>query len=509
MTTTNQDDQDEELQSSFQTNMFKQHIYAPLAHFVMPRVAHSTGGMGAEMENVLNNKQSPSELLVDLICQQNESILVGSIEIHAIGKVAHEETATWQTSSTSGAHYVQSGTRKEATVIQVPPFFLNHQFKTVDIEIDGKSMNSHLKNASASQGGHGAVAVANTLLNTPRYTLGYTHMYTDQLTSESPGVVVDSHDQNWEALETLYHQINQTVNTFNTLDTRKEDMLMSFPRGMSMRLRLYTNGGLNDRGLIKVDNTSKKFTAEFVTARIIYKVIVIPEENLEFEKTMARMATVDIGLQQLPLAKGQTSAVIQLSRSRDEFIPHGLVLLVGRLDTFHPPNITYSTGIRPVGRVTKVSVLFSGKKDPDFMKIYPDFELATNNLIKRQTMVTAWSGSLGSKFNSSQPLSVSHIEHLLQKNVQLYKHVALIRTDVTNQLHRDASSGVQAGHLDLLVTLAEVDDNEMLWVIRLSKYDIQFIRSQSTNGAVWSIDSDNTKPAFSQAEAGGSEPMYM
>lgn len=503
---------DADLEACIHLNTKEKHVQAPLCHAVIIREGQSSGGL--QMTEQLNSSVGTTELVITLPVQPHEGIVVGSPVFVAdlefkLTVVASGNTEQWQTTAKDSANFLQLGASKEDFVepVPVPPFFLNSQFQNCDVFIAGSSVNGYLGNCRGTTGGLGALAIANHIANEPEThgicPEGRTDVLEGKALTGLPGngghARLSKSGDSVFVTERIYHQTNMPTNSLCSIDFDDEQNLKCWPPGVKLVFKLVTQGSRKQRTQICASNDSSKVLhGKFKTFQVFFHVVEFvhwPDLNTWY------LATIDIGLDIVPLVADQTSATVHVTRAGHDVVPQFLILFVSTVDGWQPHKMT-ALGPKRTGNIAAARCVLNGSNMPDFMHSYIDGNINMSSPQQRSQMLNNWLGRGAGIPSPPRYFQRPKLERDILGNLPTgsQKDSILLVTDPSLTLVREASSGVTTGTLEIHVQLENVKgSNSCIWLQKLTKQQFSLMLHSGT----WQVSPHETRPAFTVSSDSG------
>lgn len=464
----------------------QRHTFAPTVLNYQDREAVASTALP-----LLLQRQESGDCKLKLHCQPHEAIVCGSITFKYQGVFALADNTAWQTNSTTSANFFQIGDTAADGPVYVPPFFLNNQFVIADILINDMSING-TSTFGLGSGNLGARAVMNGLMNQPMheytYKYGKSHILGDHVEAYYPSA--DDNTKEMYGVERLYHPTNTEFSSLIDLEFKEEDTLKCWPLGTSLDLKLTTKPLTRRVYRLNNNDNSKVLTFTFTSVRVHYKVGEVYKPDLVRESSIWSFAAVECSIDYHTLAAGQTSAIIDVTNTSSEFIPHFIVVFVAPQDSFAVGTVT-RTGPTTSGNIVEAQCRIAGNNHVDFMTCYPAYTVDLTDPFQRQTLVNNWLGR-GLNMLATRRDTITVFEEGLCSTT-LFDPILPLVTDTSTATHREASSGHMQGHLSLQLKLNGVAANSCLWVCKFGKQDIVLSKQRGS----WGLDTLNSRAAFS------------
>ncbi|AWT58082.1 MAG: LO7 [Arowana adomavirus] len=521
MTTAGKGSYDKELAEVLQENMETYHIAAPITMQCGTKEAQTHGGPSFTSQV---NLHGTSEITLDVQCGADEAVLLGSLVFVARGSVVVHKTdgselSDWQTTTSSTntsfckipQEYGGDGSNGQGSW-PIPPFVINSQFQQIDFEFGRtQSTNAFLSQARSSVGGAGALACMNYYWNEP-YDPGNYH----ENSSGHTGVVhrlkmsVAKHDDTFEVIERMYHQLNIPFNALTSWDYDDHEVRRIYPRGMCFKVKLVTRPFL-DRMILcdkAGSDTNMTVSLKFKEIKLYYTTLRIPHgPHRAVEPSRAVYPTMDFSVRHIDLVASQQSAVFPVTHTDSDFVPQFLFFFVAASRVFDVKNmrVTPSAIESTEGAIKRVRCTLNGNNNPDFMGHFIDWQLDLNDFMQRTGMYNAFLGCIGSlpaRTRKNQRPGAEHniLSYATPDSKTLGRNSVILLTDPSCSVVREASSGLLSGRLDVSFefTEAKVKDNMRLFCIGVSKQQIAILKTQEMEGMnpQYELDVENTKPAF-------------
>ncbi|AWG87407.1 LO7 [Symphysodon discus adomavirus 1] len=452
------------------------------------------GPAGSEMKIDLNSRDC-KEIVVQLGCEPDEAIVVGSMRFYAKGTVKHTEAlANW---SLEGDAALDLG---EGRSQPIPLSVLNGQFQNIDMIFGSSStsLRSLMPLYRSNQHTQSVVAWASWYFNSP-CRRGWQHSgHTDCVAPadyHGGRHAVNDSRQEWCAIEQVAHPLNLPINTLAVQSFNDRDTMKVLPRGCSPRLIL-TCGAWPLRIQLRAD---PPLFVEFSTFQVRYCTIHVPD--LHPEKPLSTYPVMDISVQILPLTAGQTKLYFPVTRGDQDLMPQHLVAFVARRDAFEHTQMTlYGPEIK--GDVfERFTCLYNGMHKPAFNTHSVDGSVTWDDLDLLNTVRSAWIGKLGRTPLAipDEQLSFADLNLTEQpaQNRPVFKCI-LVHSDPNTQFNRSTCAGVTQGRWDMEIdfTANAIDGRDRLFVITWQKYDVAFFPPGHQQGN--ELSPGNCKPSYAE-----------
>nr|WLJ60731.1 MAG: LO7 protein [Retropinna adomavirus 3] len=530
---------DEDLSFCIQDNQTEYHVAAVITSRVHTREGQITNGPTLTQQL---NTAGTSDVIIDLQCPADEAICVGSICFHARGRVRvftiadNAEVVNWQSMQHNQQAFFAAGeavaVNNGVGSVMIPCFIMNSQFQSIDIELgQTQSLNAHLPQTRASEFGAGAMAILNHYLNEP-HDSGY-HCLNDTTMSghmnHRSKLSVTAHGDEVEVIEKVHHQLNTPYNVLCTWDLDDHDIRKTFPRGLCLRLRACTRDVLDRchlrNNVVANNGPTQRAILDFTSVTVRFTTVEIPRgSHRDKEPIETLFATMDIGIRSCNLVLQQQQVTLCITETGAQFVPQHVIVWVGLATSFNSLNLSvHSAVIRTLPNVIqRVTCRLNGNNSPDFMAVYQDHRINLQNSYQKSTMYNCFMSRVGmmpgrSRSGERTPAE-TEIKNYVGEGVaypsSIVANAAIISTDPSAFLVREASSGLLTGRLDVTLTLdpATITNNHRVFYCCISKHQIGIVKVAEVGGASpqYEINLATTRPAYTDVqvqEAGGSSYM--
>lgn len=519
MTTTSAEGKvDGSLTYALQANQTEFHILAPLTDQLSTKEAQCHGG--PLLIQQLNAKGT-SDIVLDLQCNKDEAILMGSIHFKGEARIVGVIAATgarfnWQSNAngTAATYFNTANDNSDTKAYTVPALFANSQFNQLDMEIGPtQSVNSLLPLTMGSEGGNGAQALMSAYFNEPADGGFYKPNCTSAFgATHRHNMALNGHEQTFEFFEKVHHQTNVVYNCLCSRDFDDTDCRKIWPRGCSIKIRATTRP-YGQRLLLYVShNGERRLELEFLEVKVLYTTVRIPDlteddRHRELEPMHSIMATMDVSVRTVGLTADQRFVTVQITHSDSQFVPQWVICFVANQNCFDV------VGLNPAGvpgiasvpdAILRGRVNLNGDNSPDFMRVFQDNTIDLRDLWQKMVMMNAFLGKAGALPGKSTaehtPAEKCILSHPLgNQATALADNCLIICTDPSSTLIQECASSVLQGRLEINIDLGPgITAQHRMVVCCFAKQQICVQKTQEWPGSSpqYQICREHTVPAY-------------